>query len=296
MKKYILVIMTAFLLISKIDVYATGSINVSTDSLTITKGQSVTFTISADNAAGNVLIQSSNSNIASVNKSSYFFDTSLGNSSESITVTALNVGTTQINIILDDVGTFSNEELTGTKVITINVVEPVAPQPEVKQNTTTNNNNKQTKEEIKKEEPVQEEIKEVVEEKIEITKFEIVGYELGFDVNKLNYDINILDGVSDLYIVVEGKELDVIGVGKVSILGKDSIEVTVKHKELEKKYTIKLNKIKNSDIISSSKGSSEVKTETKNNPIFIVTTVIFLISTIVLSVLYILEKKKHINK
>ena len=310
--KNIALFVIVFILIGGIDAYA-ASAGISASSTNVYVGDNVTINVSINAGSWNLQVNGSGISDSIVG---YDMD---GNksSTKSYSLNTSNPGSYTVSLSGDitDYDTDINSGVNSSVTIVVNskpepVPEPVAPQPEVvpngstnnstntntnkSNNTTNNNNNKQTKEEIKKEEPVQEEIKEVVEEKIEITKFEIVGYELGFDVNKLNYDINILDGISDLYIVVEGKELDVTGAGKVSILGKESIEVTVKHKELEKKYTIKFNRLRNNDIISSSKNES--KSDNKNNPIFIVTTVIFLISTIVLSVLYILEKKKHINK
>ena len=311
MIKNIALFVIGFILLGGIDVYAANA-SISVSSSNVYVGDNVTVTVYINAGSWNVQVSGSGISDSIVG---YDMD---GNKafSKSYSLNTSNPGTYTVNISGDitDYDTDVNSLVGGSVTVVVNPKkeEPVVV-PEQQQkipstptppttnnksnnNTNTNTTNKQTTQETKKEEPKQEEVKEVVEEKIEISKFEIIGYELGFDLEKLDYDIDILDGVSDLYIVVEGKELDVIGAGKVSILGKDSIEVTVKHKELEKKYTIKLNKIKNSDIISSSKGSSEVKTKTKNNPIFIVTTVVFFASTVVLSILYILEKKKHINK
>ena len=63
----IIVIMLVFILPSVI--YAAGSIRPSTNSLSITKGSSKTFTITASNACGRVDISSSDSGVAKVNVS-----------------------------------------------------------------------------------------------------------------------------------------------------------------------------------------------------------------------------------
>ena len=326
MRKIFLFIIVAFILIPLTDVYASGSINVSTTSLTIPKGETRTFTISANNAAGNVLIQSANGNVATAKvsgtgESNYFFDTSLGNSSTTIVVTGVSEGQTQINIVLDDVGTFDNEELTGIKVVSIKVEEvhnqeesnpqpnpePSTPANNTPSNNTNNNssnstntnrnnntntnNNTTTKQEEKKEEEKKEEVK--VEKKLKVDKFEIIGYDLAFNVDKTQYELDILDGLNDLYIIVEGENLQVTGDKKVSILGKDKIEVEIKSEDISKKYIIKLNRIsKNSIIVKQEDPKDKWTTLDK---ILLTTTLVFLSSTLGLGTMVILNKKKNVK-
>jgi len=281
-----------------VTVFAAGSINPSTTSISIEKGKTATFTINASNAAGNVLIQSRDSNIASVNTSSYFFDTSLGSSSVSVTVTANNVGNTTISIILDDVGTFNNEELTGTKIVNITVTEPPKPNPEPVQPSqpVQSNNNTSTskasseskKEETKKEETTgvenkEEEKQEVKEEpKLKINKFYVVGYDINFNLDKLDYAIDINKDVKAIYIVVEGTDLEVEGDKEINIVGKNRVVVRVKSGSTIEEYTIKLNRI--------DKEEKEKKNDL--NPIFIGTTALFALSTIGLGTYIIIKKKR----
>jgi len=281
-----------------VTVFAAGSINPSTTSISIEKGKTATFTINASNAAGNVLIQSRDSNIASVNTSSYFFDTSLGSSSVSVTVTANNVGNTTISIILDDVGTFNNEELTGTKIVNITVTEPPKPNPEPVQPSqpVQSNNNTSTskasseskKEETKKEETTgvenkEEEKQEVKEEpKLKINKFYVVGYDINFNLDKLDYAIDINKDVKAIYIVVEGTDLEVEGDKEINIVGKNRVVIRVKSGSTIEEYTIKLNRI--------DKEEKEKKNDL--NPIFIGTTALFALSTIGLGTYIIIKKKR----
>ena len=282
-----------------VTVFAAGSINPSTTSISIEKGKTATFTINASNAAGNVLIQSRDSNIASVNTSSYFFDTSLGSSSVSVTVIANNVGNTTISIILDDVGTFDNEELTGTKIVNITVTEPPKPDPEPQpaqpsqpQSNTNNNTSStskttttqtETKKEETKEEKKEEEKVEVKEEpKLKINKFYVVGYDINFNLDKLDYAIDINKDVKAIYIVVEGTDLEVEGDKEINIVGKNRVVVRVKSGSTIEEYTIKLNRI-----------DKEEKEKKNNlNPIFIGTTALFALSTIGLGTYIIIKKKR----
>ena len=151
--KYLLLAL-ALLLVLPFKVYAAGGISLSTTSLTIEKGKSATFKVTANNAAGRIDISSSNAGIASVNKSSVFLD----KDSVTVTVTAKEVGSTTINVVLTDVSTFDEEEKTGTLTVSINVTEPKKEEPAPSNNTNTNTNNnnnkKTTKTEEVKEEPV----------------------------------------------------------------------------------------------------------------------------------------------
>ncbi len=290
--------------LGNVTVFAAGSINPSTTSISIEKGKTATFTINASNAAGNVLIQSGDSNIASVNTSSYFFDTSLGSSSVSVTVTANNVGNTTISIILDDVGTFDNEELTGTKIVNITVTEPPKPNPEPVQpsqpvqnnnynNASTSKASSETKkEETKKEETTTIENKEepkeetkVEKQKLKIDKFYVVGYDIRFDPEKLDYTIDIDKDLKAIYIVVSGENLEITGDKEIDIVGKNRVVVRLKSGNTTEEYTIKLNRIGIEE---------EKKKDCDLNPIFIGTTVFFALTTIGLVTYTIIKKKRTV--
>ena len=83
-------------------------------------------------------------------------------------------------------------------------------------------------------------VKAIENENLKITKFEIIGYEINFDINKNEYTINIPNIINKLNIIVEGENIEVIGDGVVDITNTDSLQVIVKNDTLEKKYTINL--------------------------------------------------------
>ena len=155
--KYLLIAL-ALLLVLPFKVYAAGGISLSTTSLSIEKGKTASFKVTANNAAGRIDLSSANSSIATANKTSVFLD----KDSVTVTVTAKEVGSTTINVALTDVSTYDEEEKTGTLTVTINVTEPKKEEPAPSNNTNNNtnnnnNNNKNTnnnkKTEEKKEEP-----------------------------------------------------------------------------------------------------------------------------------------------
>ena len=124
MKKYKFLLVLVIMIIG-INVNARGGITLSKSSINIVKNGTSTFEIVADNAAGSVEIVSTNPNVATVNTSSYFFDTSLNNSRVTITVNAVGAGNANIEVRMIDMGTFDFEEITGKKVCSVTVTEPV---------------------------------------------------------------------------------------------------------------------------------------------------------------------------
>ena len=121
-----------FILLGYINVFASGEITVSKNSITLKKGESTSFTVNAEKCAGTVEVKSSDSSIAtaefvlsedadSQDKGIYFFDTSLGNKAATVNVKAIKTGTVTISVVLKDVATFEEEVLTGTKKIQVTV-------------------------------------------------------------------------------------------------------------------------------------------------------------------------------
>ena len=122
LKKLLLIVLISLI---EINVKAAGSINVSENSITLKEGETKTFTISAENAAGVVGIKTNDTTVATVSESTFFFDSSLASSkSIEVSVTGIKEGQTTIIIELNDVATFDMEELTGTKTIEV-IVEKV---------------------------------------------------------------------------------------------------------------------------------------------------------------------------
>ena len=101
-------------------VLASGGISVSKKSITIDKGKTDNFTISADNAAGKIEITTSDGAVAKIDKKDEWLD----NNSVTVTVTGASAGTATITVKLIDVASYDNEELTGTYTVAVNVKEP----------------------------------------------------------------------------------------------------------------------------------------------------------------------------
>ena len=133
LKYFILTIVLAVCLLPY-TVFAAGNVSVSTTKLTVKKGSTATFKITANNAAGRVDITSSNPSVATVSDSSLFLDMQSG----TITVTGKSAGTTTITIVTTDVTTYDDEDISGKKyTVTVTVTDPT---PNTNTNKPTNNN------------------------------------------------------------------------------------------------------------------------------------------------------------
>ena len=281
MKKIVLVLIALFL-ISYTKVEA-ASYNISASKTSATVGENVSITVTVYAGAWNLHVNGA----VSGDFVGYSED---GNASRSQTFT-FNKSTpgTYTVTLTGDITDYDTEEKTSSIERTISVTinpAPVQQDPQPAQqsqpqgntststtNTTNTNNNK--KEEVK------EEKKETP--KLNITKFDIVGYDIKFDAEKLNYSIDISKSIKSLYIIVDGDNIEVIGDKKVDISGKDKITITVKNKDISKTYTIKLNR------------KEKVKIEKETNKInyaFIGTTFLFALTTIGSGAYIIKDKKK----
>ena len=125
-KIFITIILIIVIISLNAKVFAAGSFSISKASLTITEGKTSTFSINGSKATGRVDITSSNSSVASTNKSSIWLE----NNSETITVTAKKPGKATITI-KGTVADGDGIESTVTKTVNITV----------NAKTTTNNNN-----------------------------------------------------------------------------------------------------------------------------------------------------------
>ena len=108
---------------------ANGSFSVSVASSSLTKGKTTSITITAKNCGGQFSITSSNSKVVSVSTSSKWVESG----SEKITITAKGEGTATITVKAQDVADTSENEVTGSKTVTIKVTDS--------SNTSNNNNN-----------------------------------------------------------------------------------------------------------------------------------------------------------
>lgn len=118
---------------------------------------------------------------------------------------------------------------------------------------------------------------------LDITKFEILGYDIKFKNDVTNYELKIDKNLKKLYLVIEGNEISVEGNGIVDITNKDKIVVKIKNSEQEVDYTINLKK---------QALGAVVQTEDRGN-IFIATTIIFGWSTIILAIFLVKDITKY---
>jgi len=100
-------------------VLAAGSVTVNKSSITIEKGKSATFTVTANNSAGKVTFKSNNTGIATINKSSEWVE----KGSTTVTVKGANVGSTTITVDVN-AATFDEVPIKKTYTIKVNVTKP----------------------------------------------------------------------------------------------------------------------------------------------------------------------------
>lgn len=204
MRKINIIILTLLITICflPINIFAAGSVSVSTTSLTITKGSTKTFTITANNAAGKIDISSSNTSVASVSTSSIFLDMQ----SNTITVTANSAGTAVITVVTSDVTTYDDEDISGrTYTINVTVNEP----------SNNNNNNNNTNNNLSKNN--------------NIKSISIEGYEL-VKVDNNNYKLTVNNNITSVNVNAEAEDTKakVSGTGKHELnIGENKIEVII---------------------------------------------------------------------
>lgn len=268
MKRIKILLLAFLLLIPFSNIYAAG-VNISTTKMSITVGKSATFKISASSAAGRVDISSSDSSVAKVSSSSEFLD----NSSVTIKVTAKKEGTAKITIKLSDIATYSGQELTGSKTINVTVKKAAT-------KTETNNTNN-VKSADKKEDIVKE---------MKITSFKIVGYDIEFNKELLEYTIDVSPEVNKLYIIVKGENFTISGDKEVDITNKDSVVVTLKNGQEVYNYTIKINRKANEVIKTETK--EVIKEVVKTNNMYLYSTIGLSALCLVLIIVLIKSKSK----
>ena len=299
MKKYISKIILSIILFGIIiispNVYA-ASASVTASAQTVYVGDPASFTVSINAMGWNVTVSGMTNDILSeINFS--------GNTSSSKTyaVNTSTPGTYTLSISGDVTDADSNDgfgnpvatPVGGSATITV-IERPVAPPTtppannntnnggattngnnnSSNANTNANNNNTNASTETKTEETKTAEPAKTVKP-IEVTKFEIVGYDFNFDADTKTYTLTIDKNISKLYLIVEGKEISVEGNGIVDIADKDKVTLKIKNSDQEAEYTINLNK-------QSLGNSVTVSAKSKGN-IFMATTVIFGWSTVILA-------------
>ena len=207
-----MLLLLALTLFLPISVFASGSISPSPRNLTITKGGTATFSITANNAAGKVDISSSNSGIATVNRSSEWLE----NNSITVTVTGVSVGTTTINVRLSDAATFDEEELTGNYTVTVTVKEPSSNQSNNKPNNNKPSNNNTN-------------MNNNLSKNNNIKGLSIDGYELN-KIDNNNYELTVNNNITELKIngTAEDSKATISGTGVKNLeVGLNTFEVVV---------------------------------------------------------------------
>lgn len=124
-------------------VFAAGSFSISKSSVSLTEGGSTTFKISASSCEGKFTISSSDSGIAKVSSSSEWIK-----DSATITITAVKAGTAKITITASDVADTSEQEVTGSKTISV-TVKAKSTSSSSNNNSNSNSNSGSTKKEPK---------------------------------------------------------------------------------------------------------------------------------------------------
>ncbi len=122
--KIIIVSIICLILLSMCNVVlGAGSFSISSSSKSLTKGETTTISITANNCAGQFSISSSNPSVVSISSSSAWLD----NSSTTITLTAKSAGKANITITAVDVTDTDLNDITGSKTCTVTVTEPTPP-------------------------------------------------------------------------------------------------------------------------------------------------------------------------
>lgn len=215
-----------------INVFAQGSVSISTNSLNITKGESKTFTISANNSAGRIDILSTNSGIASISKSSTFLDMT----SDTITVTANNVGSTTIKIYISDMTTYDDEVLSGkTYTINVNVSDVVKEETDKKENNVSSNNNVSDNQNNNYSNIMEKNTSKIVDKKsnksnnTNLKELKVEGFELN-KIDDNHYSLNVNNSVKSINVLATAEDnnatVNGIGLHKLNV-GKNEINLEV---------------------------------------------------------------------
>lgn len=129
-KKIMIFLLVIIMLLSlKSFAATTGSFSTSINSKEMKEGENISVSINTINCAGQFTVSSSNSSVASIDKSSLWVE-----GTETFTITANSAGTATISITATDVGDNQNpsQEVTGKKTITVTVKakeQPTTPEP-----------------------------------------------------------------------------------------------------------------------------------------------------------------------
>ena len=213
-------------------VNADGSFSVSTSNLTIQKGKTATFSITAKDCGGQFSISSSDSSVATVNSSSEWIESD----SKTITVVAKKTGTVTVTVKAQDVASKDEKAVTGTKTVKINVTDT-----------------SEKKEETKTEEKKTEETKKSDNANLKTLGVTPKEYDFsGFSKNKTSYSVTIPSNVDSLNVIAKAEDSK----AKVNISGNKNlevgtntikVEVTAENGKTTKTYEVSVTKLATED-------------------------------------------------
>ena len=214
-------------------VNADGSFSVSTSNLTIQKGKTATFSITAKDCGGQFSISSSDSSVATVNLSSEWIESD----SKTITVVAKKTGTVTVTVEAQDVASKDGKAvITGTKTVEINVTDT-----------------SEKKEETKTEEKKTEETKKSDNANLKTLGVTPKEYDFsGFSKNKTSYSVTIPSNVDSLNVIAKAEDSK----AKVNISGNKNlevgtntikVEVTAENGKTTKTYEVSVTKLATED-------------------------------------------------
>lgn len=115
----LIAILCLMILLSNTSLAAKGSFGVSKTAVTLTEGSSTTFTINVSNSEGKFTISSSDTSVVAVSSTSEWID----KNGKTITLTAKKKGKATITVTATEVGDTDENEVTGSKTITVTVNE-----------------------------------------------------------------------------------------------------------------------------------------------------------------------------
>ena len=234
--KIISIIICVLILLGISSVYAaSGEFSVNKTSATLEIGNSTTFTITATNCGGKFIIKSLDASVATVNSNEEWIE----NTSKEIIITAKKAGTATIEVIAEDVSSTTEDEVIGSKCITITVKAPVVETP---------------KEPEKPKEPETPTTTtppaETTPKKSSEARLSNLGIKpndfSGFKKDKTEYSTEVPNNVSEVEVYadpIKGSNATVKGTGKVALNeGNNDVKVTVTAEDgtTTKTYTINI--------------------------------------------------------
>ena len=303
MKKYkflvniIAIISFLTIFINPTDVHA-ASASISASKTTAYVGDKVTITVKVTAGSWNVKVSGSGISSSIVG---YDMDSNK-KTTKTFTLNTSKAGTYKVSLTGDitdyDTEVTSNVSKSVTVVVKKKPVTQTQTDTKTQTQTQTKTDTKtqtQTKTDTKTDTKTKKDTKKKTEVVSEITKFEVVGYDLEFNKDKTNYEIEVNENVKKLYIIVEGKNITVEGNKEVSIVDKDEIKVKIKETKETKEYSIKLVKksfAKEEEPIENPVTANDTTKENSNNiNLFAITTILLTIIVIGETVLILKNRK-----